>query len=55
MSFIKVMSFPYLFLLSAFVSCQLQSLGTPARLLENKRLSACCHSGAQLAAQFAEI
>lgn len=42
---------PNLFLLSGFVSCQLQSLGIPANHLENKRVSACCHFVAELAAQ----
>lgn len=34
------------------ISCQLQSFGISANHLENKRVSACCHCGAEFAAQF---
>lgn len=34
------------------ISCQLQSFGISTNHLENKRVSACCHCGAEFAAQF---
>lgn len=34
------------------ISCQLQSFGISTNHLENKRVSVCCHCGAEFAAQF---
>lgn len=48
---VMIFFFSNLFLESLFTSCQLQSLGVPANHLENKRASACCHFGAEFAAQ----